>query len=122
MLEDIKVKDLLELVSPLSKKEQNSEKKEDNRYVIIRTYSAGVFAGEIESKNGREVILKNARRLWQWSGAATLSQLCMEGVKNPQECKFPGEVEKVILLEAIEILDCTECAKNSIKSVPIWAA
>ena len=33
-------------------------------YVIVRTYSAGVFAGKLVARNGREVKLKGARRLW----------------------------------------------------------
>lgn len=90
------------------------------KYIIARTYSAGVFAGELESKNGKEIVLLNARRLWYWSGAASLSQLAMEGVKNPNKCKFPCEVNRVELLEVIEILDATEEAKKSIKEVPIW--
>lgn len=89
-------------------------------YFIVRTYSAGVFAGYIESKNGKEVIMKNARRLWYWEGAASLSQLCMEGVKFPEKCKFPCEVERVELTEVIEILKCTETARLSIANVPIW--
>ena len=92
------------------------------KYVIARTYSAGVFAGYLESKNGQEVVLTKARRLWKWSGAASLSQLAMEGVKNPDECKFPCEVDKVELLECIEILDVTEQARENIANVPVWAA
>lgn len=91
-----------------------------NKYVIVRTYSAGVFAGELESRNGKEVVLINARRLWYWSGAASLSQLAMEGVSKPNECKFPCEVKRVELLEAIEILDVSDKAENSIKGVKIW--
>ena len=67
------------------------------KYVIVRTYSAGVFAGELESKNGQEVVLRNARRIWYWSGAASLSQLAMEGTSDPMNCKFPCEVDKVEL-------------------------
>ena len=92
----------------------------DNKYVIVRTYSAGVFAGELESRNGQEVVLRYARRLWYWAGAASLSQLAMEGVKKPKECKFPCEVDRVELLQAIEILDCTEDAQVSIAGVEIW--
>jgi hypothetical protein len=91
-----------------------------NNYCIVRTYSAGVFAGEIVSQNGKEVVMKNARRLWYWSGAASLSQLAMEGTCKPDECKFPCEVLEVTLTEAIEILKCTEKAKNSIASVKVW--
>lgn len=90
------------------------------KYVIVRTYSAGVFAGYLESRNGSEVVLKNARRLWYWSGAASLSQLAMEGVKRPNDCKFPREVERVELLNAIEILDVTDEAKENIGRVPVW--
>lgn len=119
MLEEMKIGELLNLVSALNGNKSEC-KKEDGRYVIVRTYSAGVFAGEIKSRNGREVILHNARRLWKWAGAASLSQLAMEGVKKPDECMFPCEVNTVELLEVIEILNCTDKAKKSIKSVKIW--
>jgi len=91
-------------------------------YVIVRTYSAGVFAGNLESRNGREAIVRNARRIWYWDGAASLSQLAMEGTKKPENCKFPCEVDKVELLEVIEILYTTKEAEKSIKEVPIWSA
>lgn len=93
---------------------------ENKRYVICRTYSAGVFAGFLESRKGQEVVLTNARRIWYWKGAASLSQLAMEGTSCPDECKFPIAVERVELLQAIEILDVTEKAKFSIESVPVW--
>lgn len=123
MLEDMKVKELIQIMQILKSSSNDSQhKKEDMRYVIVRTYSAGVFAGNIESRNGREVIVRNARRLWKWVGAASLSQLAMEGVKKPDECMFPCEVDQVELLEAIEILDCTFKAEKSIKDVKIWEA
>jgi hypothetical protein len=89
-------------------------------YKIVRTYSAGVFAGTIVSKKGQEVVMKNARRLWYWEGAASLSQLAMEGVSQPKKCKFPCEVNRVELLQVVEILDVTKEAKQSIARVPIW--
>ncbi len=89
-------------------------------YCIVRTYSAGVHAGEIIERNGKEVKMKNARRLWYWSGAASLSQLAVDGVSNPSSCKFPCEVPVKTLTEAIEIIPCTQAAINSIKGVAIW--
>ena len=91
-------------------------------YVIVRTYSAGVFAGTLVSRKGKEVALKNARRLWFWLGAASLSQLAVDGTSNPDSCKFPVEVPSVVLTEAIEILDVTAKAQKSIASVPVWKA
>ena len=93
-----------------------------SKYVIVRTYSAGVFAGELESRTGQEVVLRNARRLWYWAGAASLSQLAMSGTSRPKDCKFPVAVDRVELLQAIEILDVTADARKSIESVPVWSA
>ena len=91
------------------------------RYVIVRTYSAGVFAGYLKERNGKEATLLQARRLWYWDGAASLSQLAMEGTKKPKLCKFPIAVDRVELTEAIEILDVTPEAQKSIEEVPVWA-
>lgn len=84
--------------------------------VIIRTYSAGVHYGTLSAKNGKEVILKDAIRIWYWDGAFTLSKLAMDGTSKPNECKFSVPVDK-IYLEMIEIIPCTEKAQKSIESV-----
>jgi hypothetical protein len=96
------------------------KQKTKNKYVIVRTYSAGVFAGELVSRKGQEVILRNARRIWYWAGAASLSQLAMEGTKKPEQCKFPCVVNRVELLQVIEILDTTKKARMSIEEVSVW--
>lgn len=95
---------------------------EKERYVIVRTYSAGVFAGILVSRKGQEVVMKNARRLWYWKGAASLSQLAMEGVKYPNECKFPVAVDRIELTQAIEIIDVSGKARKIIESVSPWSA
>ena len=97
-------------------------KKSGSRYVIVRTMSAGVFAGMLESREGKEVVLTDARRLWYWAGAASLSQLAVDGTNKPKQCKFPVAVPRVELLEAVEILDVTPQAQKSIEQVPIWTA
>jgi hypothetical protein len=89
-------------------------------YVIVRTYSAGVFAGYLKSRQGKEAVVLNARRLWYWDGAASLSQLAVDGTSKPQNCKFPCEVPQIELVEAIEILNVTEKAEKSIKGVKVW--
>lgn len=93
-----------------------------HRYVIVRTYSAGVFAGMLFARQGQEVVLRDARRLWYWSGAASLSQLATEGTSDPENCKFPVLVSRIELLQAIEILDCTDIARASIEAVQPWRA
>ena len=93
-----------------------------NDYIIVRTESAGVFAGHFESSKDESIILTDARRLWFWKGAASLSQLAMEGVKFPDECKFPTPVIRVHLFGVVEILEVTDNAQKIIKEVPIWEA
>ena len=90
-------------------------------YCMVRTYSAGVFAGYIESRNGKEAVLRHARRIWKWSGAASLSQLATYGTSDPDNCKFPCPVDKVILTEVIEIIPITEKAAKSIEEVKVWS-
>ena len=90
-------------------------------YKIVRTLSAGVFAGYVESRNGQEVVMRQARPIWYWEGAASLSQLATDGTSKPTKCKFPVKVDRVELLQAVEILDVTTRAKKSIEEVPVWA-
>lgn len=116
LLTAIKIATLISGCEPELCKNDN----EDDRYVIARTYSAGVFAGNIVRRDGMDVELRDARRLWKWAGASSLSQLAMEGTKKPDDCMFPCEVNRVVLTQTIEILDVTDAAKKSIKGVPIW--
>jgi len=92
------------------------------KLVIVRTYSAGVFAGKMVSREGREVVLADARRLWYWEGAASLSELAVKGTASPAACRFPVKVPEVLLLEAIEILPLSDVAAASIDAVPVWTA
>jgi hypothetical protein len=91
-----------------------------DQYVIVRTYSAGVFAGFLEALEGKQATIRNARRLWKWAGAASLSQLAQTGTSDPSNCKFPAEVDRIIVTEVIEILSVTEIAKDSIAEVAVW--
>lgn len=99
---------------------KSAETLDGMKYVMVRTQNAGVFAGYLKEKNGESVILKNARRMWYWSGACSLSQLAMEGTKKAGDCKFPCEMDSIELTQVIEIIDCTQIAKESIASVPVW--
>lgn len=100
---------------------KSAETLDGMKYVMVRTQNAGVFAGYLKEKVGENITLKNARRMWYWSGACSLSQLAMEGTKKVSDCKFPCEVDNIELTQVIEIIDCTQEAKDSIASVPVWS-
>lgn len=95
-------------------------KHDDMDYMIVRTYSAGVFAGYVKKREGKEVTIVNARRLWYWDGAASLSQLAVDGVSKPASCKFAVPVGEILVTEAVELLPVTEKAQKSIGEVKEW--
>lgn len=92
------------------------------KYILVRTKSAGVFAGYLKNmaKDKRSLTLQKVRRIWYWDGAASLSQLAVDGVSKPENCKFPVEVPAIDLMEVIEILSVTDKAKASIAGVKVW--
>lgn len=92
--------------------------------VIVRAYGAGVFFGTLkekrESQAGVEVVLENCRRIWRWYGAASISQLAVEGTKEPDKCMFTVVVPSHGVMNVIEIIPCTDEAIKSIESVKVW--
>ena len=91
-------------------------------YVVVRSRDAGAFLGRLVRRNGSEVELADARRLWYWDGAASLSQIANEGVSKPNQCKFPPAVAHIVILGACEIITATPTAVKSIQAVPAWRA
>lgn len=93
-----------------------------NKKVIIRTNHAGVFYGELAEYDevNRIAEIHHCRRLWYWDGAASLSQMAVDGVTNPDACKFTVYVPSMQVMEVIEIIPCEEKAIQSIEDVKIW--
>ena len=90
-------------------------------YCIVRTYSAGVWAGWVDLKNyGEQMTIKDARRLWRWWSEFTLSALATTGIREDKkdENKYAMPVDTVYLTNVIEIIPCTEVAKEQITNQP----
>lgn len=92
------------------------------KYVIIRSYDSGVHAGVLKSYDPatRHAVLTNTRRLWYWSGAASLSELSQKGVSDPNGCKFPAAIPEITVANVIEIIPCSDVARASIEQVKPW--
>jgi len=100
---------------------KTAEPRDGMPYVMIRTYSAGVHCGYMAARDGKEVVLLDSIRIWKWDGAASISQLAMEGTNAPDGCKFGMPIStKLTLTESIEIIEMTETAKQSIQNVESW--
>ena len=103
------------------KNHQAAESRDGMPYVMIRTYSAGVHCGYLKKRVGKEVELLDSIRIWKWAGAASLSQLSVEGTNNATECRFGMPIpNSLILTEAIEVIEMTQEAKESIQGVTSW--
>ena len=98
---------------------QKAESVDGMEYCVIRTYSAGVHIGYVKERKGQDVTLVNARRLWKWENAATLSQVAVDGCKSQ---KFTVAVPVITLTDAVEIIPCTDKAKKVLDSIAEWKA
>jgi len=94
-------------------------------YCIIRTYSAGVFAGFINRTDAlnspyQSATIYNSRRIHWWEGAASISQVSQEGFKKLDACRIAMVVPEEDLRRIIEVIPCTEVAKNQIEGAKEW--
>lgn len=90
------------------------------KFVVTRSVNAGVHIGYLKRRGEKEVVLVNSIRIWYWKGAASLSQLAVDGVKNGDECKFAVPVSEIVLPDVCEIIDCTEKAMKNLQGVAAW--
>lgn len=92
------------------------------KFVIIRTHSAGVHFGILTemSADGKLVKLTESRRVHYWDGAASLSQMAIDGIKNANKSRVSVALPEILLTESIEIIPCSENAIENLKNQPIW--
>jgi hypothetical protein len=95
-------------------------KNQIGKQVIVRADKAGVFYGTLSAKNELEVQLTNCRKLYYWSGANAIEQIALDGVRNPESCKFTVVNEESTISNYIQIITCTKNACKNIESVPVW--
>lgn len=82
-------------------------------FVIIRTRNAGVHCGVMQGEPGANVTLTDARRVWRWRGANSLSEMANSGCAMDYT-RISEPVSKIILPDYIEILSCTEEARKNL--------
>jgi hypothetical protein len=82
------------------------------KYVVVRTYSAGVHIGVLAEHEKTEVVLKDARRIWSWAGANTLSEISLRGVGTGS--RISDKVPEIYLSEAIELIPCSAEARENL--------
>lgn len=89
--------------------------------VLIRSYSAGVHFGTVIEEQftiaGKVVVLKDSRRIHQWEGACSLSQVALDGIRD-------GRVAMTLPIDeivgVIETIPLSEAAIKNLESQPVW--
>lgn len=84
------------------------------KYVIVRTYSAGVHVGILKRKQGSEAELTDARRIWNWNGAKTLSEMSLKGIDQANS-RVSETVASIELTGVIETIPCTAEAEANLR-------
>ena len=82
------------------------------QFCVCRTRSAGVHMGTVMESNGTAVLLKDARRLWNWNGANTLHEVSQNGVAENSRISQP--VPCILLTKAIEVIPCSKKAEQDL--------
>lgn len=88
------------------------------KYVVIRTYSAGVHIGVLQAFAGKEATLSDARRIWSWEGAFTLSEISQRGVGAGSRLSMA--VPAIVLTEVIEVIPCSAEAEAQLRSEKVY--
>lgn len=84
------------------------------KYVVVRTYSAGVHVGILESKENQSAILSQTRRIWYWEGAFTLSAVAKNGITGG---KISTTLDSIEIEGVIEVIPTTEVAEKSLREI-----
>lgn len=104
------------------RKDSTSVSMDTDTMSLVRSESAGVFFGYVKEHDRTTgcVVMNNARRVWYWSGAASLSQLAIDGTSKPKDCKFPAALPVLTIAKVIEVIPMTSTSAQSLSGVPVW--
>lgn len=89
--------------------------------VLIRSYASGVHFGTLQSETftpaGKVVTLTDSRRIHYWQGAASLSQVALEGINSGRVAMALPAIEVVNVIETIPLSDA---AITNLENQPVW--
>ena len=121
-INDLTIGQAKELAAMLGGGDENLSSAHIGKKCIIRTYASGVHFGELVSLSGRQVELKNARRLWRWDvtpHGVTLSEVAMYGSTGP-ETKISCAVPVTLIVDVLEVTPCTEESIEVIEGAKVY--
>jgi len=111
------IKEIASLANVLGVDDMSNKTDPDiGKYVVVRTFSAGVHCGVLVSRSGQEVRLSDARRIWRWYGAKTLHGVSQNGIDIFHELtNVDIPVPSIILTQAVEVIATSSSAEKCLR-------
>ena len=108
--------ELKQIAAMFSETKASSRIMGNGEAVIIRARDAGVHYGHLVAYDGRTVWLSNSRRMWKWFAkeGVSLSGCATAGI-DASKSKIEPVVPNITILDACEIIYCTEAAAKTIE-------
>ena len=102
-IDDLTIGEVKQLTALIGCSTESNEEPFLGEYVVVRTYSAGVHVGVLDKRIGKKIVLTDARRIWSWSGAFTLSAVSQNGIKDGKMSIPVGRIQ----IQDIELIPCS---------------
>ena len=90
------------------------------QFYIVRAAEAGVFFGKVESRTDREITMTDVRKIFYWEGACAVEELAVHGTASPNKCKLTVIVPRMIIVNPIQIIPCTDRATDILSRIRVW--
>ena len=90
-----------------------------NKKVIARIERAGVFHGTLVYFDSEILRLKDARRIYYWEGALSVTDMASNGLTGG---KISAPVTKVEFLadKVVELNECSNKSSKTIETIKVW--
>ncbi len=107
-----------ELAKMFGQPAQNGNHPSVGRYCVVRSYAAGVHVGIVhsvtDSASGREVCLRDTRRIWSWQGALSCTEISALGITGG---KISIAAAENFINQVVEIIPAKKGAEQCLREL-----
>ena len=87
--------------------------------IIARIERAGVFHGTLDHIDNDIMRLKDARRIYYWNGALSVTDIAAKGITGGK-VTIPVTTVEFMSDKIVELNECSEDASKSIETIKPW--
>lgn len=90
-----------------------------NKKIIARIDKAGVFHGTLDYIDSDILRLKDARRIYFWNGALSVTDMAVKGISGGK-VTIPVTTVEFMSENIVELNECSDEATKSIEAIKPW--